>query len=354
MENMDMTERNINQCSVVLTRNCNLRCNFCYVKDAGYCASEMVSFENLKKIVDFCCEAKVKYIFFTGGEPLLYPHLEKILKYIKQQKHQMATAVASNGVLLEDLEFCKRLRDSGLDYIDISMKGGDSQEWIDITGCDGYIKQQKGISNMSSIEMEFTCSMVITIDNVFSLCASVKTALDYGAKQFSFTFVIDNDNGNSHKENYLENHNPFQLIQAFISQIDFLNKITEDWWIEYSFPMCVYTEEQLELLKGKLATPCQIHKRNAVTFDTQLNLLPCDMYFETKIGQLGKDFNNIEEFENLQENEPYKGTLEGISKFPSEKCYECQYLDKCYGGCPVLWKNYSFHELIELKEKVYK
>ena len=33
----------INQCSVVLTRKCNLRCSFCYAKDAGYCESEMVS-----------------------------------------------------------------------------------------------------------------------------------------------------------------------------------------------------------------------------------------------------------------------------------------------------------------------
>lgn len=43
----------INQCSVVLTRKCNLRCSFCYAKDAGYCESEMVSFENLKKSLIF-------------------------------------------------------------------------------------------------------------------------------------------------------------------------------------------------------------------------------------------------------------------------------------------------------------
>lgn len=72
----------IKQCSVVLTRNCNLRCNFCYVQDAGYCPDNMLSYENLKKIVDFCCDAKVKFLFFTGGEPLLYPHLLNALQYI--------------------------------------------------------------------------------------------------------------------------------------------------------------------------------------------------------------------------------------------------------------------------------
>ena len=63
------TEGIIKQCSIVLTRGCNLRCNFCYVKSAGYIKDDRIEYDDLKSIVDFCCEAKVKYIFFTGGEP---------------------------------------------------------------------------------------------------------------------------------------------------------------------------------------------------------------------------------------------------------------------------------------------
>lgn len=345
-------ENTINQCTVVLTRNCNLRCNFCYVKDAGYCENEMVNYENLKKIVDFCCDAKVKYMFFTGGEPLLYPYLNDILVYIKEKEHSIATAVATNGILLEDFHFSKRLMDSGLDYIDVSMKGRNSQEWMSTTGCDGYIRQQKAIRNLSSLQMEFTCSMVVTLENVYSLCDSVKTAFENGAKQFSFTFVIDNDKNISINAPYIKNHNPFKLIEAFISQIEQLNNVTNEWWIEYSFPLCVYTEKQLRLLKGKMATPCQIHKKNAVTFDTQLNLLPCDMYFDRKIGRLGEDFVSVNDFLELRKSNPYKNTIEDISSLPSEKCVNCQYFDKCYGGCPVLWNNYSFDELSAYKERI--
>lgn len=347
-----INENTINQCSIVLTRNCNLRCNFCYVKDAGYCEKEMVSFENLKKIVDFCCDAKVKYVFFTGGEPLLYPYLNDILAYIKEKKHPITTAVATNGILLEDFQFSKKLMDSGLDYIDVSMKGKNSQEWVNTTGCDGYIKQQKAIKNLSSLQMEFTCSMVVTLENVYSLCDSVKTALENGAKQFSFTFVIDNDKNIDTNVPYIENHNPFKLIEAFISQMEQLNNVTNEWWIEYSFPLCMYTEKQLHLLNGRMATPCQIHKKNAVTFDTQLNLLPCDMYFDRKIGRLGEDFVSVNDFLELRKNNPYKNTIEDISRLPSEKCINCQYFDKCYGGCPVLWNNYSFDELNVYKERL--
>lgn len=54
----------LKQCTVVLTRNCNLRCDFCYATDAGYSVDDSIEYGNLKNIVDFCCEADMKYIFF--------------------------------------------------------------------------------------------------------------------------------------------------------------------------------------------------------------------------------------------------------------------------------------------------
>ncbi|XME02152.1 radical SAM protein [Lachnospiraceae bacterium C1.1] len=339
----------INQCSIVLTRNCNLRCSFCYVKDAGYCPSESISYNNLKKIVDFCSDASVKYIFFTGGEPLLYPHLKDILRYIKEKRHSITTAVASNGILLEDKKFCRELIDSGLDYIDISMKGKTQEEWVNFTGYDGCVKQQSGIRNLSEMQVDFTCSMVVTLENVFSVCDIVRLAFENGAKQFSFTFVIDNNKSNNENGDYLSSHNPFRLIELFISQIEELNSITDDWWIEYSFPLCVYTEKQLNLLKGRLASPCQIHKKNAITVDTQMNLLPCDMYFDRKIGRIGEDFNSIEEFNEWRKHGTYKETIDEISHRPSDTCLGCTHLDDCFGGCPVLWNNYSFDDLCSYK-----
>ena len=126
------TERIIKQCSIVLTRGCNLRCNFCYVKSTGYVENDRIEYNDLKSIVDFCCEAKVKYIFFTGGEPLTYLHLPQILRYIKTRHRAMTTAIATNGVLLKDAELCKTLVDSGLGYIDVSMKGKNRREWCEM------------------------------------------------------------------------------------------------------------------------------------------------------------------------------------------------------------------------------
>lgn len=342
-------ENSLKQCTVVLTRACNLRCEFCYVKSAGYSENDKIEYEKLKEIVDFCAEANVKYIFFTGGEPLTYPDLINILKYIKTQEHPMTVAIATNGVILQDLEFCKTLIDNGVEYIDISMKGNDTKEWVVTTGYDGNEAQSKAIQNLAGLPIEFICSMVLTPENIQSFCRSVYNAKRNGAKQFSFTFVIDNNNTSEQDCEYLNNHNPVKLITDFISQIDKLNDITEEWWIEYSFPLCMYTEKQLEILKGKLASPCQIHMKNAVTFNTKLELLPCDMYLQQKLGRLGSDFSSFEDFLRLKEGENYKNIMEVIQELPSEECEECKYLEKCYGGCPVLWKNYSFSAMKEFK-----
>ena len=352
-----MSKINISQCTITLTRKCNLRCNFCYAKKTKYVETATLKYENLKNIIDFCNDAKVKFIVFTGGEPTLYPYLLEALQYIKNKENKMLPTIATNGIKLEDLQFCRLLADGGIGYIDISLKGKDSKECCKIVGRDCYKQQLIAIRNLSSLPIEFTCSIVITEDNVHSLCETIRNACNNGAKQFSFTFIIDNEKSNysaeSYAESYLLEHSPFALIEAFLSHMDELNTITKEWWIEYSFPLCVYTEEQLSLLEKKLAAPCQIHTENGITFDTDMNLIPCNMHFENRIGKLGVDFSSYEEFKRITQKFIYRSTIDILKQYPSDNCKSCKYLDFCYGGCPIMWKNYSYDAMIKYKNKYY-
>ena len=349
-----MHKININQCTVTLIRRCNLRCNFCYAKKIGYMETDILEYDNLKRIVDFCDEAKVKYIVFTGGEPTIYPYLLDALQYIKSKDNKILPAIATNGIRLEDYEFCKLLIDKGISYIDVSLKGKDSKECYAIAGQDCYKQQMAAIKNLSSLPIEFTCSIVITEDNVHSLCDIVRNASRNGAKQFSFTFIIDNEEADCTNDAYLNEHNPFALIETFLSYFDELNDITKEWWIEYSYPICIYTEEQLKLLEGKLATPCQIHIENGITFDTNMNLIPCNMHFENRIGKFGVDFSLYEDFKEVTQKSLYRSTIDMLKQYPSDNCKLCKYLDICYGGCPIIWKNYSYDALMNYKKMYYK
>ena len=149
---------------------------------------------------------------------------------------------------------------------------------------------------------------------------------------------------------FLEN-NPFLLIEAFVSPAERLCAITDDWWVEYSYPLCMFTKEQLRVLEGRLAGPCQIHLGNAITVNTRMELMPCDMYIGTSLGKFGKEFSTLCELEELLKSCDTQDALNDIRKLPSTKCMICEYLDRCYGGCPVLWKNYSFDSLMSFKEE---
>lgn len=349
-----MDQVKIDQCTITLTRKCNLRCNFCYAKKTEYIENNIIDYDDLKKVIDFCDEAQVKYIVFTGGEPTLYPRIFDILEYIKTKKHKVQVAIATNGILLKNMEFCNKLVSCGVSYVDISLKGSDEEQCKALVGAECFESQKQAIQNLSRLKLDHTCSMVLTKENIGSLCESVRSSLSQGAKQFSFTFVIDNEKTGYDEDTYWKINDPFELIEAFMMQVEELNSITEEWWIEYSFPLCVYTEEQLNILEGRLAFPCQIHNENGITFDTELNLIPCNMHFEDTIGKLGSDFSSYEEFKCWMKNDTYRGVIDRLKEYPSEECKECSKLEVCYGGCPITWKNFTYRAIQEHKREYYE
>ncbi|MBQ6297327.1 MAG: radical SAM protein [Selenomonadaceae bacterium] len=348
-----MDKNQFKQCILTLTRNCNLRCEFCSAKKGGYHFNAFIKFDDLKKIVKLCNDIKVKYIVLSGGEPLLYPYLMEFLDYIKSMPHKMIPTIATNGILLADYNTCKKIIERGIRYIDVSLKGKDSKEWLAVTKLDGSAQQLRAIANLSDLNVEFTCSMVLTLKNIDTFCETLENARSFGARNFSFTFVIDNEESPEKDLQYLISNDPLLLVDKFIEQIDRVNQITNnEWWIEYSFPLCVYTEKQLTKLNHRLAEPCYIRNDNIFTleFDTKLNLLPCSMYIDNRVvGKFGVDFSSASELEAYIQSEKYNRIMKEFSQLPSDYCNSCRHKNFCLGGCPWFWTHCSFETFRNFK-----
>ena len=84
-----------------------------------------------------------------------------------------------------------------------------------------------------------------------------------------------------------------------------------------------------------------------------MELLPCDMYLYQPLGKFGRDFSSYQEFQSLTENAIYRKTMDEIRKLPSDECTTGEHFDVCRGGCPVLWKNYSFDSLKKFKNQKF-
>ena len=69
---------------IVLTTECNYRCKYCFAEGETNKDKRVLNFDELKKILLVSKEFGITNIKLTGGEPLLYPQIEDLLRYIRE------------------------------------------------------------------------------------------------------------------------------------------------------------------------------------------------------------------------------------------------------------------------------
>jgi radical SAM protein with 4Fe4S-binding SPASM domain len=69
---------------VEFSLRCNFHCQYCYVPDKATFENEL-SFEELRDAILQAKDLGVKKIIVLGGEPMLYPHIFKMLKFIREE-----------------------------------------------------------------------------------------------------------------------------------------------------------------------------------------------------------------------------------------------------------------------------
>jgi len=100
---------------VVVTRRCNLACGYCNEYDDH---SPPVPTKDLLAYVDHLASLKTASITFTGGEPLLHPDLDKVIRAARA--HGMIVTMITNGFKLTKT-WIDRLNKAGLQGMQISI-----------------------------------------------------------------------------------------------------------------------------------------------------------------------------------------------------------------------------------------
>ena len=100
---------------IIPTRRCNLACTYCNEFDDF---SKPVSTEEMFRRVDRLGEMGTAIITISGGEPLLHPDLDQIIRRIR--KNGIMAGLITNGYLLV-ADRIERLNRAGLEYLQISI-----------------------------------------------------------------------------------------------------------------------------------------------------------------------------------------------------------------------------------------
>jgi MoaA/NifB/PqqE/SkfB family radical SAM enzyme len=100
---------------IIPMRRCNLSCTYCNEFDK---VSEPVALEEMKRRIDLLAKLGTGIITISGGEPLLHPELDEILRAIRS--HDIIATIITNGYLLTP-ERIERLNRAGLEHLQISI-----------------------------------------------------------------------------------------------------------------------------------------------------------------------------------------------------------------------------------------
>ena len=100
---------------IVPIRRCNLACTYCNEFDA---VSPPVPLPEMLKRVDLLAALGTTIITISGGEPMLHPELDEIIRQIR--RHGAIATLITNGYLLT-AERIRQLNRAGLDYLQISI-----------------------------------------------------------------------------------------------------------------------------------------------------------------------------------------------------------------------------------------
>ncbi len=133
-----------NNLRISVTDRCNLRCTYCMPEEVTFLPrAELLTFEEIARFVGLAVPLGIDKLRLTGGEPLLRRHLEVLVKMLIDIPGIKDVSLTTNGMLL--VEQAPKLRDAGLERINISLDTLDPQRFRELTRRDGLDETIAGI-----------------------------------------------------------------------------------------------------------------------------------------------------------------------------------------------------------------
>src|SRR5213592_237343 len=107
---------------IIPIRRCNIDCGYCNEYDK---VSAPVPTDVMKRRIDKLAELGTSVVAFSGGEPMLHPDLDELIRHIRGRG--MLAGLITNGYFLVPKRI-KELNAAGLDFLQISIDNVDPDE----------------------------------------------------------------------------------------------------------------------------------------------------------------------------------------------------------------------------------
>ncbi len=143
---------------ISVTERCNFKCFFCHSEGVSWNVVKEMSVEELELIAEALSKIGMKYVKFTGGEPLVRPDLVEIVRSFVSHGFT-DVSLTTNGYLLS--LYASRLREAGLKWVNVSLHTLNREKFKRITGVDGLPKVLEGLKEAKENDLEVRINVVV-------------------------------------------------------------------------------------------------------------------------------------------------------------------------------------------------
>jgi heme b synthase len=312
-----------------VTRQCNLSCLHCRASaESGPYPDELSTAEG-RLLLEQIREVGQPVVILTGGEPLLRPDIFELAGHGHDLGLRMVMAV--NGTLL-DKEKARRLKESGIQRISISMDGATAESHDFFRQVQGaYNGILKGVEAAKSVDLEYQINTTVTRLNLHQLAKIQEKTIELGAVAHHIFMLVPTGRGRALTDQTISAEEYEKTLSWLVNRKEEIPLSVKATCAPHYYRILRETARQ----EGKEIT-FQSHGLDAVTrgclggagfcFVSHVGKVqPCG-YLEVDSGQIRK-----QRFREIYEASPVFLAIRDKSQY-SGKCGRCEYFRVC-GGC---------------------
>ena len=140
------------------TLKCNMQCQICCFKGSEGLLKELEP--SCTEIEEFIKDSRVNFYTISGGEATCREDLDKIIKILV--RHGKIVTMNTNGIKLADLQYLIKLRDAGLQRVNMQFDGFAREGYMALRGADVLETKLRALENLKILDLPTVLNATIT------------------------------------------------------------------------------------------------------------------------------------------------------------------------------------------------
>ncbi|MGY8760245.1 MAG: GTP 3',8-cyclase MoaA [Nitrospinaceae bacterium] len=234
---IDGMGRTIVNLRISVTDRCNFRCTYCMPADnvEFMDRTNLLSFEEIHRVVTVASGLGINRIRLTGGEPLMRKDLPTLIKMINEVEGINDVAMTTNAFFLKDQ--AQSLKDAGLKRLNVSLDALDPEKFRDVNRRDCLQAVLDGLDTARKVGFKSIKINAVAVRNFSE--SEVMGLIEYGRSDgFEVRFIefmpLDSDKV-WERDKVLFGHEIIELIKEKYELVPVDNSLEIGPASEYTF-----------------------------------------------------------------------------------------------------------------------